>query len=353
MKRLSFLLVMSCIATTNAQDIDPSKVRPRATTSVSQTLSDDAPIVIAHRGASGYVPEHTTESAAFAHALGADFIEQDVVLSKDGVAVVLHDVTLNAVSNVNKVFPDRSRDGKFYAFDFTLDELRTLRIHERYKDRSRFPQNSGRFQIATLEEHIQLIQGLNHSRKREAGLYVEIKKPALHHTHNLDVAKETLRVLAKYGYEESDDRVYVQCFEEDEVLRIRTELKCQLPLIQLWSKLPSQEQLSATAKVVDGIGVHSATVITGVKDGTPQMTDLVERAHRSALAVHVWTVRTDELPDHVESTQQFLDWLVKDAGVDGIFTDQPDAVLAWRFNETGQPRRSGPFHLLQGDVRQP
>ncbi|MEZ6127638.1 MAG: glycerophosphodiester phosphodiesterase family protein [Planctomycetaceae bacterium] len=98
---------------------------------ISQTLNAEIPLVIAHRGASGYLPEHTTESAAFAHALGADFIEQDVVLSKDGVAVVLHDITLNATTNVAELFPDRAVDGKFFVFDFTWEELQTLSVSER------------------------------------------------------------------------------------------------------------------------------------------------------------------------------------------------------------------------------
>ena len=90
------------------------------------------PIVIGHRGASGYLPEHTTESAAMAHALDCDYIEQDCVLSRDGVPIVMHDITLDDLTNVATVFPDRKRsDGHWYVFDFTLAELRLLRITER------------------------------------------------------------------------------------------------------------------------------------------------------------------------------------------------------------------------------
>jgi glycerophosphoryl diester phosphodiesterase len=137
-----------------------------------------------------------------------------VVLSKDGVAVVLHDVTLNSISNVAEVFPDRAIDGKYFVHDFTLDELRRLSLSERNAD-GRFPPGSGRFQIATLEEHIQLIQGLNESRNHKAGLYVEVKQPALHRKHGLDPSVEVLRVLKKYGYENAEDRVFLQCFEEN------------------------------------------------------------------------------------------------------------------------------------------
>ena len=90
------------------------------------------PIVIAHRGASGYLPEHTLAAKALAHGMGADFLEQDVVLSRDGVALVLHDIYLEATTNVEAVFPDRARDdGRFYAADFTLQEIKQLRAHER------------------------------------------------------------------------------------------------------------------------------------------------------------------------------------------------------------------------------
>ena len=125
-----------------------------------------APIVIAHRGASGYLPEHTLEAKVMAHAMGADFIEQDIVLSKDDVPVVLHDITVDTVSDVATRFPDRQReDGRYYALDFTLAELKQLRVTERFNAKTgrqvyaqRFPKDQSSFQIATLEEELQLIQ---------------------------------------------------------------------------------------------------------------------------------------------------------------------------------------------------
>ncbi len=351
--RTGFLVVAFCGVSFGAVAIaqEPDNERlPHERTSrlraISQTLSDEVPLVIAHRGASGYLPEHTTESAAFAHALGADYIEQDVVLSRDGVAVVLHDVTLNSISNVAKVFPDRAVDGKYFVFDFTLEELQRLNLTERNAD-GRFPANSGRFQIATLEEHIQLIHGINESRKHKAGLYVEIKQPALHRKHGLDPSVEVLRVLKKYGYENAEDRVFMQCFEDKEVLRIRTELNCRLPLIQLFSATPDADMIAKTSKVADGIGVRIEAVISGVSNDAPTITDVVDTAHKHAMMVHVWTFRTDKLPDYAESSKQLLDWLVKDARVDGIFTDQPDVVLSWRRDANASGRIKGPFHLLR------
>ena len=347
-------LTCCCNLPVNADDVSSGDRVDRIRT-ISQTLSDEIPLVIAHRGASGYLPEHTTEAAAFAHALGADYIEQDVVLSKDGVAVVLHDVTLNATTNVADVFPDRAVDGKYFVFDFTLEELRQLAVSERHGSASgvRFPKQLGRFRIATFEEHIQLITGLNKSRKRNAGLYVEIKQPALHRKRGLDPSTEVLRLLKKYGYESAEDRLFVQCFEADEILRIRSELHCRLPLIQLLTGQPTAEELAETAKVADGVGVPISAVLTDAKTGPPVVTKLVETAHQHVLMVHVWTFRTDDLPEYAESPEALLDLLVREARVDGIFADQPDVVLSWRKAVRKLGGIRGPFHLLHGRSEQP
>ena len=275
---------------------------------VSQVITNEVPLVIAHRGASGYLPEHTTESAAFAHALGADYIEQDVVLSKDGVAVVLHDVTLNATTNVQDVFPDRAVDGKSYVFDFELAELRQLSVRERHagNDSGRFPPGLGQFRIATFEEHLQLIKGLNKSRNRQAGVYVEIKQPALHQQRGLDPSTEVIRLLAEFGYEAPEDRAFIQCFEAAEILRIRTELKCRLPLIQLHSGALTAAELAKIGRVADGVGVQISAVLQAQDSEAPTVTELVARAHEQSLLVHVWTLRTDQLPAYAESADALL-----------------------------------------------
>lgn len=316
---------------------------------ISQTVSDEIPLVIAHRGASGYLPEHTTEAAAFAHALGADFIEQDVVLTKDGIPVVLHDVTLDAVTDVDAKFPERRKEGHFFVWDFKLAELRQLNVHERApaKSKKRFPQDRGRFRVATLEQHIQLIQGLNQSRTTDAGVYVEIKSPAKHRDRGLDPSVQVLRVLKKYGYNDASDRVFLQCFDENEVLRLRTELKCRLPLIQLVSEAPSLDKTAQIAKVADGIGVPIAAVLAADdSNGDVAVTDVVKTAHQHAMMVHVWTFRSDDLPAFTESPEKLLDLLIKDAGVDGVFADQPDIVLKWRAEAGDHVKLRGPFHLL-------
>lgn len=321
---------------------------------ISQTLSDEIPLVIAHRGASGYLPEHSTEAVSFAHALGADFIEQDVVMSRDGVVMVMHDVTLDDVTDVANAFPGRQRDGRFYAWDFTEAELKQLKVRERFPVEGksgawhRFPKSSGTFRFATFEEHIQLIQGLNHTRRRNTGLYVELKHPDQHHAQGLDLAKAVLHILKKYGYSAAEHRAIVETFDEREVLRIRTELDCRLPLVQLLLETPTEEKLNEISRIADGIGVPVTSVVTGASaedPPVPVISSLVKDAHERALMVHVWTYRVDALPDFVADPQRLLSWLIRDAGVDGIFADQPDVLVDWRAANQ-HVRRHGPFRLL-------
>lgn len=319
---------------------------------VSHGTEESWPIVIAHRGASGYLPEHTTEAAVFAHALGADYIEQDCVVSKDNVPVVLHDITLDRVTNVAEVFPDRCRDDRhWYVFDFTLEELRQLNVRERYGQAgsSRFPDRLARFQIATLQEHVELIRGLDHTRRTATGLYIELKQPARHHEEGLDVAVEVLRVLDTFKLNGADDRVYLQCFDPDEVRRLRVDLECRLPLIQLLKDPPDADQIREYARIVDGLGVSIPCVVSGITTGNdpqPIFTDVIRQAHENAMQVHVWTVRTDRLPPFAESVDPLLNWLVQDAGADGVFSDHPDAIVKWR--ESMSPvRKSGPFQLIR------
>jgi glycerophosphoryl diester phosphodiesterase len=316
--------------------------------------ANSAPIVIGHRGASGYLPEHSTESAVMAHMMECDYIEQDCVISRDGVPIVMHDITLDDLTDVAKVFPDRKQaDGHWYVYDFTVDELRRLRLTERrspgraWKDKgTRFPLELGSFRISTLAEHLQLIQGLNQSRGRTAGVYVEVKEPKKHRAAGLDASTQILKVLAEYGYDAADDAIFLQCFDKDEVIRIRNELKNPLPLIYLLGKAPGDDDIKEAAGFCDGLGVLYTLVVSGADGEQPVITDLVETAHQHGLQVHVWTFRTDALPAFAESGEQLLEWLAVGAGVDGIFADQPDVVVQWRSQRMSQVTQGNPFRLL-------
>lgn len=309
------------------------------------------PIVIAHRGASGYLPEHTLESAAYAHALGADYIEQDVVLSKDDVLVVLHDIHLETTTDVVKRFPGRQRaDGRFYAIDFTWEELRTLRVNERVNAKTgapvfpkRFPPAGGDFRLCSFEEQVTMIQGLNRSTGRDAGIYVEIKQPAWHAAQGKDLGSALLAALTRLGYTRADDRVYVQCFDQEALRRLRADHGTALKLIQLIGEARSEngiydpmvtpEGLATIATFAQGIGPGLGRILPGADvDGRPQFTTLVADAHAAGLAVHPYTFRADSLPRGVPNLEVLLGLFLDTVRIDGLFIDHPDAAV--RFLQT-------------------
>jgi glycerophosphoryl diester phosphodiesterase len=296
------------------------------------------PLVIAHRGASAYLPEHTLAGKAMAHAMGADFLEQDVVATRDGALIVFHDLYLDDLTDVALRFPGRARvDGRHYCIDFDLAEIRLLALTERRRAGQdqlrwpgRFPAGAGRFSIPTLEEEIRFIQGLNHSTGRCAGIYPEIKSPAWHHEHGIDLAAQILGVLSHYGYSERDHAAIVQCFDSGELRRAREALGCRLRLVQLIEgKGPGKSGLEAIRQYADGIGPDFRQL---------PGTGLLAAAHRAGLQVHPYTLRADALPPGMGSLEELLDALCCEEPVDGLFTDFPDRVLAF-LNQ----RFAGPF----------
>lgn len=298
----SFLLVVSCAlaAVAAAQD----------------------PIVIAHRGASGFLPEHTLEAYAMAYALGADYVETDLVLTADGVFVALHDVTLQLTTDVEQRFPGRARsDGNWYAIDFTLAEIKLLDVHERARPngapamRGRFPMGASRFEVPTLSEAIELVQGLNAATGRQVGIYPEIKRPAWHAEQGQPMEAALLEVLAAYGYVGPDARVFVQSFEAASLETLRFELGSELPLVMLVVQ-PGQVTpgaLDEWATFADGLG--PAKGLVEVFPG------LVRGAHERGMVVHPWTFRADAVPAQYPSIEHELWRFYDDYGVDGVFTD--------------------------------
>ena len=310
--------------------------------STSQVITAK-PLVIAHRGASGYLPEHTLQSVALAYAQGADFIEQDLVVTKDSKIIVLHDIDLETVTNVELVFPSRKRpDGRYYALDFTLAELKTLNVHERQDAQGKqvFPnryQGKGTFQVATFEEQIELIQQLNRQLNKTTGFYPEIKSPAWHREQGVDISQLVMAVLRKHQLDDADKPIYVQCFDFAETQRLRNDLEVKVKLIQLigendWQESPTDYDflktplgLEAIANVAQGIGPWIPQLIDFK---TMQPTAFVNQAHIAGLQVHPYTFRKDALPDNVNQTQT-LNMLFEELKVDGVFTDFTDTVVSY------------------------
>lgn len=301
------------------------------------------PIIIAHRGASGYLPEHTIASKAAAYAMGADFLEQDLVLSKDGVPVVLHDIHLDTTTDVAQKFPDRHRaDGRYYAIDFALAELRQLHATERFNLKTkqavfpkRFPIWQGSFELHTFEEELQFIQGLNRSTGSRVGIYPEIKAPAWHRGEGQDISRIVLEILRRYGYQTKQDECFLQCFEWDEVKRLRTELGYGGRLILLLGDDAAGRRhctpagLAEVAKYADGIGPAMSLVVETAVDRSYRLTDLVAQAHAAKLLVHPYTLRADELPKYANSFEALCRIVFAEAQVDGAFTDFTDRAAAY------------------------
>jgi len=312
-------------------------------------------LVIAHRGASGYLPEHTLAAKAMAYAQGADYIEQDLVMTKDDQLVVLHDHLLDTVTNVRQVFPGRARDdGRFYVIDFTLDEVQQLSVVERFQwensvvspvFKNRFPLDKSSFRVHTFDDEIELIQGLNVSTGRSVGLYPEIKSPAFHREEGKDIAAAVLNALQAYGYTKLTDKVYLQCFDPHELLRIHDVLmpamNMALPLVQLLGTSPRFESIlnevgmMRVSAYAAGIGPSIDLLVE--PDSSPsdlRVSNLVEWAHAAGLQVHPYTFRRDagQIPQYAADFEDLLRIFLDQLGVDGVFTDFPD--LAVRFIES-------------------
>ncbi|MCB1669576.1 MAG: glycerophosphodiester phosphodiesterase [Pseudomonadales bacterium] len=307
-------------------------------------------IVVAHRGASGYLPEHTLEAKAMAYAMGADYIEQDVVMTRDNQLIVLHDITLDRTTDVASRFPGRARDdGHYYVVDFTLAELRTLRVREGVSNRNgqekaifenRFPVGKSRFTINTLQEEIELIQGLNRSTGKNVGIYPEVKSPAFHRDEGKDLSTALIAVLKDYGYTSKDDPIFVQTFEFEELKILHDQVLPQagvsLRLVQLiaddeeFQWMFDAEGMARLARYADGIGPDKSLVIPADSaPGAVAPTDLVSLAHANGLAVHPYTFRLDpgQIPDYAGSFEQLLEQFYFGAEVDGLFTDFPDRAV--------------------------
>lgn len=326
---------------------------------------ENPPIIIAHRGASGERPEHTIASYTLAIAQGADYIEPDLVLTKDGVLVARHENEISETTDVadRPEFADRRAtktiDGEkmtgWFTEDFTLAELKTLRAKERLPLlRKANAGYDGRFDIPTFEEILLLAKAQEKTAGRRIGVYPETKHPGYFAAIGLPHAVPLLALLEKHGYTRRDDPLFIQSFEVGNLKALRG--KTQVRLIQLMAKkggpaddpmasyaaMATPEGLKAIAEYADGIGVEKAMVIPRTLIGNlGAPTTLVADAHAAGLAVHIWTFRRENyfLPlghrrgldpaghgDLVAEIQAFLA-----AGIDGFFSDNvAEAAAATR-----------------------
>jgi glycerophosphoryl diester phosphodiesterase len=293
------------------------------------------PLIIAHRGASGHRPEHTLEGYRLAVEMGADFIEPDLVSTKDGVLIARHENEIGGTTDVADAFPDRKRtktvDGQsmtgWFTEDFTLAEIQTLRARERLAFRSHA--YDGQFQIATFDQVIELAQQLAKAAGRPVGVYPETKHPTYFRGIHLPLEEKLLASLQKHGWNRREAPVFIQSFEQDNLRALRKQT--QVRLIQLVSDAAMVEGdgLKSIAAYADGIGPEKRLVVPVNADGslgTP--TDLVTRAHAAGLLVHIWTIRVDKefLPSGYHGRPEAEFEQFRQLGVDGVFTDFPDVA---------------------------
>jgi glycerophosphoryl diester phosphodiesterase len=330
------------------------------------------PLVIGHRGTAGYLPDHTLAGYALAIRLGADYIEPDLVSTKDGVLVARHEPNIRATTDVENhpEFADRMRtafvDGSevaddWFVSDFTLAELRTLRAEQPFADRPQ--QFNGRFKIPTFDEVIALAKRYSKRYGRPIGIYPETKHPTYHRQLGLALEPKLLRALDMAGWNKRRAPVFIQSFEQSNLKKLNKVTNVRL--VQLidandinpdgsldytppfdkpydwtvsgragtYGDLTTDAGLDEVATYADGIGPWKPYIISNLADGTLlPPTDLVQRAHARGLLVHPYTFRNEasRMPAGYQGNPitEYLAFF--EAGVDGVFSDFAGTAFAAR-----------------------
>ena len=360
MKRLRTFLLPAFAAAMLAAMSAPADAR--------QSHRDHAePIVIGHRGASGYRPEHTLAAYRLAVRLGADYIEPDLAITKDGVLVARHEPEIGGTTDVadHPEFASRRTtkmiDGQpftgWFTEDFTLAELKTLRAKERIPDLR--PGNAaaydGLYEVPTLQEVLDLRERLSRKYGREIGVYPETKHPTYFRDIGLPLEEPLIRALRRNGLDRRRAPVFVQSFEVSNLKALDDVLK--VPLVQLfgakatkpydfvvsgdprtYEQLAAPAELREIARYADGVGPSKDYIVPRDAAGCSLApTSFVDDAHRAGLLVHPYTFRAENsfLPCELRSStiptrhgdleaevRQFFD-----LGVDGVFVDHPDYAV--------------------------
>jgi glycerophosphoryl diester phosphodiesterase len=342
------------------------------------------PLVIGHRGAHGYLPAHTLEGYSLAIELGADFIEPDLVSTKDGHLIARHEPNMVATTDVatRPEFASRRRtavidgaaDEGFFASDFTLDEIKRLRAVQDFAERPQ--QFNGKFEIPTLEEVIALAKRKSEEKGRPIGIYPEVKHSTYHKSIGLPIEKRLVAILAAAGWNHRGAPVIIQSFEQSNLKELRK--LTPLRLIQLidandvnadgsldftapfdrpfdWTVsgdprllartfgfLVTDDGLKEVRTYADGIGPWKRYIVSSTAANLPgpgeatrkllPPNDLIDRAHKLGLFVHTWTFRNEQrrlVSDYAGNpVNEYLQFYR--LGIDGLFSDFADTAVAAR-----------------------
>jgi glycerophosphoryl diester phosphodiesterase len=364
---------------------------PAAAQSPVPTLSGGKPLIVGHRGASGHRPEHTIESYKLAIEQGADFIEPDLVATKDGVLIARHEPMLSGTTDVSTraEFANRKTMRKvdgvdtndWFAGDFTLAEIKTLRAKQAFADRDQ--SHNGRYEIPTLQEVIDLAKSESDRSGRTIGIYPETKHSIFHAAIGLALEDRLLEQLKAAGWTEKTSPVIIQSFETANLKYLRS--KTQLRLFQLvdaddvdkdggivlaapfdkpydfvvtgdkrtFKDLLTAEGLKEIKTYADGVAPWKPYLLAGKQtlgdDGKPKdlngdgviderdrvliaPSDVVRDAHAIGLSVHTWTFRSEpkRLASSFKGDPAAEYKAFFDLGIDGLFSDFPDAAVKAR-----------------------
>ena len=336
----------------------------------SASKRENSPLVIGHRGASGTLPEHTLQAYALAIKVGADYIEPDLVSTKDGVLIARHEPNIGGTTNVadHPEFASRKTtkmvDGApvtdWFASDFTLAEIKTLRAKQSRAGRP--TEFDGKFKIPTLQEVITLAKRASKRHGRAVGIYPETKHPTFHQDLGLPLEGRLVTVLKRNGLNKRKSRVFIQSFEQANLKQLNGMTRVRLvQLVDAWDTnadgsmvydetserpydwtrsgrtdnyghLVTDAGLAEVRTYADGIGPWKPHIVPQNSAGTTLFppTNLIQRAHQHGLLIHTWTFRDDAFPSGYTGgpVAEYLTYYR--LGIDGVFSDHPETAVAAR-----------------------
>ncbi len=314
--------------------------------------------VIASNGAAKGMIEHTLTAVTLAATTEIDYLELHVVMTADDELIVFRDLTLNRLTDVAGVFPGRNRaDGGFYPIDFSLNEIRQLRLQNVFESGN----NSLSLPIPTLGEELSLIRLLEQRLEKQIGIALEIRYPWFHSREGKAISEATLTTLARFGYGQENSKLYLQCFDPEELQRIHDKLmpatQLSIPLIQLIgannSSKPSQQRLGRLTPysydwLFTNIGIRVLTSYVAAvalpsssifgKDGNLLLAQYIDRIQQHGLKVFAYPV--DDTPEtFLPSTDSFhsvIELFYTKGHIDGIYTDSYAEALGYKKTKTAQ-----------------
>lgn len=386
----SLILRIACTATLMAVLASPAVAQVPATLK-TPTLDGKPPLVVGHRGAAGYLPDHTMEGYRKAIEMGVDFIEPDLVATRDGVLIARHEPMLGGTTDIatkpefasrkRKVKVDGVETDDWFAFDFTLAEIKTLRAIQPLKERDQ--SHNGKYLVPTLQEVIDLAKSESTRTGRMIGIYPETKHPTLHSAVGLPLEDRLLDILKAAGWTEKTSPVIIQSFEVGNLKYLRTKINVRL--VQLvdgddvdkdgkvtlaapfdkpydfvitgdsrsFADLVTAKGLAEIKTYADGVGPWKPYLMAGKQeigaDGKPKdqngdgkiderdrillpATDVVKNAHAAGLFVHTWTFRSEprRLISNFKEDPAAEYKAFYAIGIDGLFSDFGDHAVKAR-----------------------